>query len=71
MDERTTIESGSVAANPRQPRGTGPRTRISLACSVCDARNYRTTRRLEQLGQLSLNKYCPGCKRHTMHKETK
>jgi large subunit ribosomal protein L33 len=44
---------------------------VSLACSECESRNYRTTRKREQKGQIELKKYCPKCKRHTVHKETK
>ncbi len=47
------------------------RTRVSLACTECESRNYRTTRKPDQVGQLQLKKYCPTCKRHTVHKETK
>jgi large subunit ribosomal protein L33 len=51
--------------------GSGARTRVSLACTDCGARNYQTTRKPERKGQLSLKKHCPICKRHTIHKETK
>jgi large subunit ribosomal protein L33 len=44
---------------------------VALACTECETRNYRTTRKPEHKGQLSLKKYCPVCKRHTVHKETK
>lgn len=47
------------------------RVEISLACTVCESRNYRTTRKREQVGQITLNKFCPKCNRHTVHKETK
>jgi len=47
------------------------RTRVTLACTECQSRNYRTTRKLDQKGQLALKKHCPSCKRHTVHKETK
>jgi len=47
------------------------RVTVSLACSECASRNYRTTRKIEQKGQLSLKKFCPMCKRHTVHKESK
>ncbi len=67
MDERTS-EAGTAV---KEPRGSAPRTRVSLACSECDARNYKTTRKPERVGQLSLKKFCPTCKRHTLHKETK
>ena len=48
------------------------RTRITLACTECKQRNYddyknkqNTTERIE------LKKYCPFCKKHTVHKDTK
>jgi large subunit ribosomal protein L33 len=44
---------------------------IALVCGECESRNYRTTRKRDQQGQLSLKKYCPKCKKHTVHKETK
>ncbi|MDP9148530.1 MAG: 50S ribosomal protein L33 [Myxococcota bacterium] len=47
------------------------RTKIALACEQCQSRNYRTTRKSDQRGQLALKKFCPSCKRHTVHKETK
>ncbi len=50
---------------------SGGRTRVSLACSECESRNYKTTRKPELVGQLSLKKFCPKCNRHTVHKETK
>jgi large subunit ribosomal protein L33 len=44
---------------------------VSLACTECESRNYRTTRKPEHKGQISLKKFCPKCNRHTVHKETK
>lgn len=49
----------------------GERIEISLVCSECEARNYKTTRKSAQAGQLTLKKFCPKCKKHTIHKETK
>jgi large subunit ribosomal protein L33 len=49
----------------------GERIEVSLACSECDARNYKTTRKPGALGQLEFKKFCPKCKKHTIHKETK
>jgi large subunit ribosomal protein L33 len=51
--------------------GSGGRTRVSLACTECESRNYKTTRKPELEGQLSMKKFCPTCNRHTVHKETK
>ena len=47
------------------------RIEIALACSVCEARNYKTTRKQDQAGRIEKKKYCPGCLTHTLHKETK
>jgi large subunit ribosomal protein L33 len=49
----------------------GERIDVALACQECGSRNYKTTRKKEQEGQIELSKFCPKCKRHTMHKETK
>ncbi|MGZ3422380.1 MAG: 50S ribosomal protein L33 [Polyangiales bacterium] len=45
---------------------------VTLVCSVCGSRNYRTTR-ARKVGSkaLELKKHCPTCKAHTLHKETK
>jgi large subunit ribosomal protein L33 len=50
----------------------GERISIALACTVCQSRNYRTTRarRVGAKG-IELKKYCPKCNAHTLHKETK
>ena len=50
------------------------RQRITLVCSVCQARNYQTTkapRRGEQAGPLELQKFCKHCDKHTLHRESK
>ena len=46
-----------------------PRVAISLACSECKARNYKTTKASGQV--VSLKKFCKQCKKHTVHNETK
>jgi large subunit ribosomal protein L33 len=50
---------------------TGGRIQVALVCSECETRNYKTTRKPTQEGQLSFKKHCPTCNRHTVHKETK
>jgi large subunit ribosomal protein L33 len=57
------------------------RVRITLVCSVCDARNYRTTRaghkparvgeQRATSGPLEMKKHCPTCGKHTLHRESK
>ena len=45
------------------------RVPVTLACSECKARNYKTTKTPSQL--LELKKFCKQCKKHTVHRETK
>ncbi|MDJ0766574.1 MAG: 50S ribosomal protein L33 [Myxococcota bacterium] len=50
----------------------GNRIIITLECRVCSERNYTTTKNKRKTPQkLSFNKYCPRCRTHTEHKETK
>ena len=48
------------------------RERITLACSECKQRNYDTMKnKKNDPDRLEMNKYCPFCRKHTKHKETK
>lgn len=52
--------------------GAKMRTKITLACGECKQRNYNTMKNKKNTpDRLELNKYCPFCKKHTPHKETK
>jgi large subunit ribosomal protein L33 len=45
---------------------------IILACNDCKERNYVTEKnRRNDANRLELNKYCPRCRKHTLHRETK
>ena len=45
---------------------------IYLACPECKERTYTTTKnRKNDQQRLELKKYCPRCRTHTLHKETK
>ena len=45
---------------------------ITLACTECKHRNYTTTKnKKKQQGKLEVKKYCPFCRSHQVHKETK
>jgi large subunit ribosomal protein L33 len=48
------------------------RDKITLACSTCEERNYHTdkNKRLHP-ERVARKKYCPRCREHTAHKETK
>ncbi len=48
------------------------RVGIILACTECKNRNYTTDKnKKNNPDRLEVNKYCPHCKKHTLHKETK
>lgn len=48
------------------------RVKITLACTECKQRNYDTMKdKKNNPDRLEMNKYCPFCKKHTLHKETK
>ena len=48
------------------------RDTITLACGDCKRRNYMSTRNKKKTtDKLELKKYCPFCRTHTVHKETK
>ncbi len=50
----------------------GNRVLVTLACTECKERNYTTSKnRRTQTGRMELKKYCPRCRRHTLHRETK
>ncbi|MCL1926840.1 MAG: 50S ribosomal protein L33 [Syntrophorhabdaceae bacterium] len=45
---------------------------IILACADCKNRNYTTTKNKKTTpDKLELKKFCPTCRKHTAHKETK
>ena len=45
---------------------------ITLACTDCKNRNYTTTKNKKTTpDKLELKKFCPTCRKHTNHKETK
>ncbi len=45
---------------------------IILACGECKRRNYTTTKNKRRTpDKLELKKYCPFCRTHTPHRETK
>lgn len=48
------------------------RVNITLACTECKRRNYMTSKNKKTTtDRIELKKYCPFCKMHTVHKETK
>lgn len=46
------------------------RERITLACTSCKEKNYRTEKN-KRTERLEINKFCKKCGKHTAHKEEK
>ena len=48
------------------------RVKITLRCNECKQRNYNTMKNKKNTpDKLQMNKYCPCCRKHTVHTETK
>lgn len=45
--------------------------KIVLACSICNVRNYSTTKSVDNNTRLEMKKFCKHCNKQTVHKETK
>ena len=56
----------------RKSGGKKMRVKITLACTECKQRNYDTMKNKKNTpDRLERNKFCPFCKKHTPHRETK
>lgn len=48
------------------------RSIVTLACTDCRERNYTTTKnKKNDAGRIEMNKYCPRCRSHKLHRETR
>jgi large subunit ribosomal protein L33 len=51
---------------------TDVRPKITMACAVCKNRNYITKKnRRNDPDRIALRKFCPTCRTHTEHRETR
>jgi large subunit ribosomal protein L33 len=51
---------------------TDIRPKITLACQECKRRNYITRKnRRNDPDRMELKKYCPFCRKHQPHRETR
>ena len=49
-----------------------PRDIITFQCTECKNRNYTTAKnKKNDPERMDIKKYCPHCREHTAHKETK
>ena len=49
----------------------GNKALVTLKCSVCGTRNYYRFKNRQKKYKLDSNKFCPKCRKHTEHKESK
>ena len=64
------LQALSLYMNKEVPLGM--RVKITLRCSECKQRNYNTVKnKKNDPDRLEMNKYCPFCRKHTVHNETK
>ncbi len=55
-----------------QPQVEYMRDLIGLSCEGCKRRNYTTTKnKKRQPDKIGMKKFCPFCRSHTLHKESK
>jgi len=48
------------------------RLAITLACADCKERNYLTEKnRQNDTSRMEIKKFCPRCRKHTVHRETR
>ncbi len=48
------------------------RVLVTLACNDCKERNYTTQKnKRNDPDRMTLNKFCPRCRKHTAHRETR
>lgn len=51
---------------------TDVRPKITLACQECKNRNYITNKnRRNDPDRLEMKKFCPTCRKHQVHRETR
>lgn len=57
---------------PKNMAKAGSRVKVTLRCAECKQRNYDTMKNKKNTTEkLELSKYCPFCRKHTKHVETK
>ncbi len=48
------------------------RVKVTLACTECNQINYDAKKnKKNDPDRLEMKKYCPFCKKHTLHRETR
>jgi large subunit ribosomal protein L33 len=66
-----TIQTSPKEA-PVAAKSADIRPKITMACTECKERNYITKKnRRNDPDRLDLKKFCPRCRTHTVHRETR
>ena len=70
------VSKAAVSSSPVRKvypvAATDVRPKITLACDVCKHRNYITRKnRRNDPDRMELKKFCPNCRQHTAHRETR
>ena len=47
------------------------RISLTLTCTECGEENYLTSKNKKKTAKLEILKYCPRCKKKTLHREKK
>jgi large subunit ribosomal protein L33 len=59
-------------SNPMAKKGKADRIVITLECTECRERNYTSEKnRRNDPSRLELRKFCPRCRHHHLHRETR
>jgi len=66
------LKNKKKTENKKQLEVEVVRTKITLECTECKHRNYNLTKeKRNHPERMEVRKYCPFCRKHTLHKETK
>jgi large subunit ribosomal protein L33 len=71
--ERAAVPSAPVSSPRSWHRASlAMRDLIGFQCDQCKRKNYTSSKNKKRTtDKLSLRKFCPSCRTHTLHKETK
>jgi large subunit ribosomal protein L33 len=66
------LQHDRLEGSPVASKSSDVRPKITLACTECKERNYITKKnRRNDPDRMELKKFCPRCRTHTPHRETR
>ena len=70
--EATGRRARPILQGGAEQMAVGARVKVTLRCSECKERNYFTVKNKKNTpDRLEMKKYCPRCRKYTVHNETK